>query len=327
MEIQNHTRLSVGYRAGSPDLQPDLVVGQVVGKVLGHWDPAGNFELGWDKQMPLIESRTSTPWGDVVSDYHHLKAGCDVTAVGAVYSEKDRGATEQRVTVRVGQTSRSLVVFGERRWKKEGQTLVPSPPQPFGRLDLRWEHSFGGSCRNAQGQLEHHPFNPGGTGVQSCKIQALGARLPRVEDPDALMQGWDARPMPCSLAAIPQAMPLALYPDPAAFVAPLLRRETLKLPREFHNCAHPKFRFSHVAAGDPFALTGMALQGPLRGSLPAQRFVLCCFLGARRHEVELRPSTLQFFPETRCISITYSAHFAFRWVPQEVRKILVREVG
>lgn len=328
MEIHNHSRLSLAYLAASPDLRPDIVVGQLVGKLLGSWTATGAWQLDWDAQAPVLRERLSTPWGDLCPDFHHRKAGCDLSVIGRVYSPQAKGCRQMRVHARVGDSARSLWVFGPRRWQQGPQgELEPSPPEPFGILDMVWSNSFGGRCKDADGAYQSYLFNPEGMGFQCCPTQAKGALLARIEDPNALVRRPLDRPMPINLAAIPAELPLNLYPDPVPLAQAMLDQKQVKLPPSFHNWAHPKFRFSDIAPGAEFYLEGMDTGGGLLGALPELRFVAGVRLGDRRHRLCLEPSSIVIFPESRKVSISYSAHFAFRWVPEERREIELHALG
>lgn len=324
MEIINPTRFQVQARFGNPDLNPDLVIGQVVAKVLGHWTLQGEWELLWDESVPFLSEDQPTPWGIMLSDFHPPKVGCDVTAIGRVYSEDPKGSPSREVVLRMGETSRGLQVWGPRVWERRHGSLVPSEPEPFGALDLVWEHSFGGACLNAEEQPESYLFNPEGLGYQKCPHKAVGQDLPRIEDPNALVSRWDDTPMPCNLAAIPGALPLNLYPNPAPMVESLLNGPRSQLPLDFFNRAHPNFRFDAIEAGTPFSLSGMHLGAPRGGVVPSQRLIAKFRLGDRRHEKEMALSTLQLLPESRHCILSYSAHVAFRWMPQELRQIEIQ---
>lgn len=323
MEICNATQFQVQARFGNPDLDPDLVVGQVVAKVLGHWSVQGRWELLWDQPLPFFLEDQPTPWGAMVADFHLPKQGCDVTAIGRVYSEEPRGSRSMDLKLRMGKELRCLRIWGPRVWERSGDALVPSQAQPFGMLDLVWAHSFGGSCLDAENQPSSYLFNPDGVGYQQCPRQALGQALAPIEDPRDPVLAWDASPKPCNLAAIPGAMPLNLHPNPAPMVESLLQGPRAELPRDFFNRAHPNFRFDSPRPGTPFSLSGMHVGEARVGTLPGEDLVAKFRLGDRRHEKAMPLTGLQFLPDSRHCIMNYSAHVAFRWVPQEQRQIRI----
>lgn len=324
MDLRNQSRLEVAYQSASPDLQPDLVVTQVVGKVLGGWDPSSVWALDWDAAPALLRDRSSTPWGDLCPDFHHLKAGCDLTVNGQVYSPEPKGSKEIEVQAWVGPERRSLRVFGPRRWISNSRgELIPSPPERFGILGMAWNHSFGGACKNAKGDHESYLFNPEGRGYQTCPLQAKGELLPQIEDPSQLICEFEDRPRPINLSAIPAHCAMNLYPDPTPMGQALLAKERIKLDPAFHNVAHPCFRYTNVPPGVRFGVEGMHPSGPLCGQVPERRFRVDVRLGERKHVCWLEPSSIVIFPETRQASITYSTHFAFQWVPHERREIKI----
>lgn len=327
MQIVNQTQMEVELVSASPDLRPDIVVAQVVGKVLGSWDAKQRWSIDWDAPTMILRERTSTPWGDICADLHPRKAGCDLSVVGRIYSPRAQGCKSMEVELNVDDAKRSLRVFGPRRWVRDGAgAVVPGDPEPFGILDMNWAHSFGGRCQNAEGVFESYLFNPQGKGFQTCEQRALGTFLPCIEDPQDLVRYVGDTPMPISLAAIPAELPLNLYPDPAPLGRALMAGQRVTLPPSFHNISHPKFRFETVRPGAEFGLRGMDTEGGLFGALPNLCFHADVRLGERRHTCVLAPSSLVFFPESRRMSMSYSAHFAFRWVPQERRELVLRAV-
>lgn len=323
MELHNHSALSVAHYFSSPELRPEILVGQVVAKVLGRWEPGGCFDWDWDTALPFFSECQETPWGELPADFHHKKAGCDVIALGRAYSDSVQGCRQRTIELQMGFERRRLAVIGHRVWERAGESLVPSKPEPFGILDLTWAHSFGGTALSREGKLSTFAFNPQGMGYQECKSQAIGQPLPRIEDPQDRIERWDQRPMPCNMATIPSDLPLNLYPDPTKIVPELVAGGRSVLSPSFHNVAHPRFRFAALSPGIRFSLVGMNPGEALLGCTPSQRFSAKFRFGERRHALEMEPTTLVFFPESRQCILSYSVHVAFRWVPKERREIWV----
>lgn len=325
MQVENHSKLAVDYLSGSPEGQFDRVCCQVVGKVLGEWNRRGCWRLCWELDPPFFQEPQLTPWGSIAPDFHLPKSGCDVVAQGRAYSPHPRGSSHSEIVLRSGKQERKLVVFGPRYWIRGARGLFASSPERFTIVDLEWEGSFGGRCQDAQGNAHSFAFNPRGRGFQRCEIRAQGQALPHFEDPNCLIARYDDQPRPCNLKMLDPMVPLNLYPDPLPLCEALAQGRQVKLPREFHNIAHPSFRFAQIGAGSCLSLQGMLEDQQLELCLPKTRYMLDLQLGSRRHELELKASTIQFFPETRQCSISYSAHFYFRWIPKELRLIQIWE--
>ncbi len=101
--------------------------------------------------------------------------------------------TAQEVRVRVGNSIKSLHVFGNRYWTAGG---APSHPEPFTSMRIQHEHAFGGP---------DVPENPVGKGSSP---DASGRQpLPNIQDPANLVGAPGDRPCPVGLTAWPMTWP------------------------------------------------------------------------------------------------------------------------
>lgn len=99
------------------------------------------------------------------SDFAYLKPRADVLLVGKCHQPGGSPAQACRVTFRVGNRTKSLVVLGDRYWK--GMLSTISDPVPFAQMELRYENSYGG---------EGYSKNPIGKGY-SKKATESGGKL------------------------------------------------------------------------------------------------------------------------------------------------------
>jgi len=147
-------------------------------------------------------------------DAQFLRRGVSVTASGFVYPSRAKAASAV-ASLAVGDSTRRVQAIGPRIWQPGvvPGTLSPTSPRPFSRIEMSWEHAYGGLVReparviDVDGEAnivpEHdnaYPFNVDGTGFFMRADQALDQRLPSLEDPDHLIKRWDDRPMPVCLA-------------------------------------------------------------------------------------------------------------------------------
>src|SRR5690606_37072955 len=115
---------------------------------------------------------------------------------------REREATTMLAQVRVGPCAKTIQITGARVWQRGPTGLRPSPPEPFTRMPLRYERSFGGTLTSATGEvIAQEPRNPVGVGLAAA--DALGQPLPNLEDPDDLLTSWDRRVAPAGFAPIP----------------------------------------------------------------------------------------------------------------------------
>jgi len=97
------------------------------------------------------------------------------------YTPEGKAMQACPVSFRLGSISKSLYVFGDRRWNKTaGISTGISDPVPFTSMDITWENAFGG---------EGYKLNPRGKGATEIKDSAGHSNfpLPNIEDPRDLV--------------------------------------------------------------------------------------------------------------------------------------------
>jgi uncharacterized protein YjbI with pentapeptide repeats/pSer/pThr/pTyr-binding forkhead associated (FHA) protein len=110
------------------------------------------------------------------SDFAFFKPRGDVLLVGHCHAAGGQPVKRLPVELRVGTVGRSLEVCGVRFWQPNGSTVQASEPEPFTKLELRYEHSFGGPGYAA------NPVGLGHRGEVQVETDAPWP-LPRIEDP------------------------------------------------------------------------------------------------------------------------------------------------
>lgn len=113
------------------------------------------------------------------SDFAFAKTATDRFMVG--HCQGPNPAKARRVDMKVGGSSKSLIVLGDRSWKS---TSRYSDPEPFTRIPMRYENSIGGDA---------HPENPVGKGVEKDS-RSVGYPLPNIEYGDHAMNSSLSRP-------------------------------------------------------------------------------------------------------------------------------------
>lgn len=162
------------------------------------------FDLVHDGVCSIAETQVpclgEVPWEDgdppslrTESDYAVFKPRGEWYLSGHAHVVGSRPTTVLSVEARVGAQRKRLTVWGDRTWKRGVLGAVPSEPEPFTRMPLRWERSFGGA---------QVPENPVGRGSDK---RDDGAMLPNLEDPARPVLSRDDRPSPVGLFAIPAA--------------------------------------------------------------------------------------------------------------------------
>jgi hypothetical protein len=140
----------------------------------------------------------------VSSDISLMKQGTDVLLMGSAYAPKGRRTTQMDVVVSAGSLSRTIRVFGDRRWESRFIGYEMSSPVPFETMPLIWERAFGGTDRKGEESLGE-ARNPIGAGFRSRRgDKALdGLPLPNLESPGTLIGSWKDRPTPLCYGPIP----------------------------------------------------------------------------------------------------------------------------
>ncbi|EYF02270.1 DUF2169 domain-containing protein [Chondromyces apiculatus] len=144
------------------------------------------------------------------------KATASVCATGFVYPREGR-AREALTTLRVGERDAAILALGPRLWQRGAAGgLSASAPVPFDRVEMDWQHAFGGTedeparvvdMDGEEAFLPAHesgsPFNLEGKGFHTEAARAVGQPLPQLEDPAQRIQRWDDRPEPVCFAPYP----------------------------------------------------------------------------------------------------------------------------
>ena len=139
----------------------------------------GTFKLQNGRYMALAEEQLY-PTGDepypgvedpqapqrYESDFAFHKPQADVLVVGHCHAPDGKPAEKLSVEARVGELSMLAEVYGKRNWTWEQSRWVQSQPEPFQKLELRYENSFGGpefsDNLSGMGHVQRKVLGPGG---------------------------------------------------------------------------------------------------------------------------------------------------------------------
>lgn len=205
------------------------------------------------------------------TDLYAPKLATDVVVHGAVCAPEP--VTRLEFGVAVGKHTRTLMAIGQRHARVSSDGMVRfSEPEPFERIELSYQHAYGGYDQRAHDLLSPpdeetaarmraleegriaddgdfpvrakslfaYPRNPAGVGyhIDVERTRADGARLPQFEDPeDGLTPGRFFVPEPPAWMAAPVAAGLgwvqhAWYPRLVRFAGPVLEHDGRAAPRE-----------------------------------------------------------------------------------------------
>ncbi len=210
-----------------------------------------------------------------------IKLATDVVLLGHAFP-KVPGATEGQVGIRIGSMQKVVRVIGD-RWIaiRDGHASITAP-QPFEKIPLLYERSFGGWDRRGSDTSRHRfePRNPVGTGFFETSLTGdAQARLPNFEDPARPYRGYGDNPPPAGFGFIgpdwlPRA-PLAGTYDEAwdKTRKPLLPQD---FDRRFFNAASPGMTApGYLLGNEHVVIIGASPDGRIEFDLPGVPAPVC----------------------------------------------------
>jgi hypothetical protein len=143
-----------------------------------------------EKQHPV--NLAGQHWGKPEeSSYKYEPEGCfiksatDIVWIGSAHAQRVND-TQVEVELRIANMRKKVRVTGDRYWVKKLGVTCASSPEPFERIPLLYERSFGGWDRSHIDAEKHSCDlrNPVGTGYRTKHGRfEEGVRLPNLEDP------------------------------------------------------------------------------------------------------------------------------------------------
>ena len=127
------------------------------------------------------------------TDLLHTKTRTDVLVHGHAYSPGGKPATQVDVRLKIANIDKSLRVYGDRRWHQSALGMGLSPAEPFIRMPITYERTFGGTDMKASNPREHRweAANPVGTGFATRMEHLIGQLAPNIEDPRWPYNDWE----------------------------------------------------------------------------------------------------------------------------------------
>ncbi|MDJ0608788.1 MAG: DUF2169 domain-containing protein [Kiloniellales bacterium] len=131
------------------------------------------------------------------------KPGTDVLLEGQAHSPEGP-VKSLEIGFRVAGIQRRARVVGDRRWEKTRAGLAMTPIEPFTRMPLAWERSFGGIDLSDPDPEKHawEQRNPVGRGFATEPEHLLDKPLPNIEDPRQPIRAAGDRPEPMGFGPI-----------------------------------------------------------------------------------------------------------------------------
>lgn len=186
--------------------QPRRMMSCVIVRALYEVNSEGKLVPMAEQDWPIDNSPGDTPFGPRAGDKPFYMGGIDVLLGGRVYQPQRKVEGRLDVELEIGRTfRRRLAIFGDRRWiRGKDSALAPSSPEGFGSMRLSDTLTYGGSAMSPAGYMAPYGPNPRGRGYFFDELSAEGQLLPNIEDPNALVNRFDDRPIPVGIGYYPE---------------------------------------------------------------------------------------------------------------------------
>lgn len=273
-------------------------------------DPDGCVSVAPDPvdicRAPLFYGDAETSSLRYDTDLVRCRKGTDVILNGHAHAPGGEATRRMDVRMRVGALSKTLRVFGDRRWHRALSGLKASEPQPFTTMPIRYERAFGGRLSAS---------NPVGTGMGHRSANFDGMLLPNVENPTALITSWSDRPGPAGFGPIPgHWSPRKEFAG--TFDERWMRERQPLLPHDFDDRYYQSAPADQqvpggLLGGEPVELVGLTEEARLCFELPRVRLgVDAHFFSGRTVAQRVSIHSVIFEPETRSVVMVWHSALA-----------------
>jgi hypothetical protein len=241
------------------------------------------------------------------------KRGTDIGVLGTVYSPGGNAATKLKASVKVGGLYKELLVTGNRIWTKSlfkpGYTVTE--PEPFRRMPLCWERTFGGVATTRKKEKIPYEDNPAGTGYVLEGDRVGGTRLPNFEDPKQRIKTYRKTYIPATFGfSLPSSARRRLHAGTYDGVWMKKRRPLYPedMDIRFFNCAQAELTSDgFLKGGETVTLSNLTPGGHLRFVLPVCDIAVTFCVSGKLTEKKADLHTVTIEPDLDRFSMTWSA--------------------
>lgn len=266
------------------------------------------------------------------SDLALFKPATDVVLLGHAYAPKAK-AKEGLVKLTVGPVSQTACVSGDRKWGVTLGFVRISGPEPFERVPLLFERSFGGRqpAKGGKGYIGAEERNPVGTGYVRKKRRSFvdGLALPNIEDPRRRLRSPGQKPPPVGFGFVGRHwLPRRRYAGTydAAWEAnrlPLLPEDFDE--RMMNGAPGPLQAIPHLKGGEQVQAEGVHPRGPWRFRLPDARPSFEAHWQGSWQKLDPVLDTIVLEPDLERVSLTYRARLRIHQHFRALRAVRVKE--
>jgi hypothetical protein len=244
-----------------------------------------------------------------VSEMHIGKRGTDVLLTGRAWAPAGRATPEVWVRLTVAERQKTIRVFGDRSWTRDGN---PSTPAPFEAMPLVWERAFGGIHQLADRCLGEER-NPAGVGFagQRDAAELLGQPVPNLEDPAAPLERLGQNPAPACFAPVaPHWLPRRAFAG--TYDQQWQRKRAPYLPadfdRRFLQCATAEMTFDRFLQGsEPVEVRGVTPDAPISLTLPVANLEINVRVAGQTERPIANLETVLIEPDENRLCLTWRA--------------------
>jgi hypothetical protein len=335
MELINATRMVAGYNMGIEPSGRELLVVVIKGTFHLPRTPDEPLRLH-EEQLPLIMADTftgkpgfSAPHYEV--DFAPRKKRCDVLLLGSAYAPDGRPTTRVPVGLRVGGTTKTFSVVGNRRWLAGASGVNVSNPEPFTVMPITYDLAFGGVDNKHEDPAKHAAFmrNPVGKGFHKhLKSEWVdGTPLPNTEEVNRPITSTDGDYAPMSFGPIGRGWE-PRYRYAGTYDDKWLEEHFPFLPPDFdeqyYQAAPVDQQFSGPLGGQEIALVNLTPDGKRSFTIPT--FEAPVHLFPKRGERENLITTLDTLvlePDQERLTMTWRVCRPLRKNMHEIAQVVV----
>ena len=291
------------------------------------------------------------------SELAPYKPSVDVVVIGKAYAPRGVATAQMTVSVRIGTTKKSIIVFGDRSCEfREDKPPLFTEPQPFTEMELRYERAYGGKDLKSVPDIPfYYARNFMGTGIvlKNLKDVVQGLALPNLEDPTDLLtperlileepERWPHQPLPqgfgwFSPTWYPRCCWAGTYPAyldvetvtqeerlgllPAHHMALAKQWKLPSFSARFHNGASVGLMCTELKNDETLRLEGLSPNGPLEFSLPGETPTIILDIGKGEQQLVAKLDTVSIRPDDLELDLIWRGvcvYEGYSWLPQMKR--------
>ena len=264
------------------------------------------------------------------SDLIHKKICTDVIVHGHAYAPGERPYATVDVRLKIANIDKTLRIYGDRVVEGGFLGVSASDAQPFTKMPITYERSFGGTDQQEEDPKNHdwEPRNPVGVGFGRRAEHVLGKAAPNVEHPNS--------PYTSHKRGTPAAFgPIARHWSPRVGYAGTYddRWEEERMPLlpldfddKFYQCApEDQQTEGFLKGGEIVELFNMTPGGYLIFDLPRVWFALSTQLGSERIEHRANLHTVIIEPDVPQVVLVWHSALPCHGKETKLYRTIVRQ--